>query len=100
MITNKTSPYYAVIFISKLKENALGYDKMEERMTELSKKQEGFLGMESCRNEIGITICYWKDLESIKKWKDNLEHQKARKLGRETWYEKYSVKICKVEKEY
>jgi len=94
------SSYYAVIFISKLKENTSGYDNMQERMATLSKEQEGFMGMDSCQDEIGITICYWKDLESIKKWKNNLEHQEAQKLGREVWYEKYSVKICKIEKEY
>lgn len=43
-------------------------------MVELAKQQDGFLGVESARNEIGITVSYWKDIDSIKKWKQNSEH--------------------------
>lgn len=44
-------------------------------MEELAKKQEGYMGIESARNELGITVSYWKDLENIKKWKEQSEHQ-------------------------
>ena len=29
-------------------------------MEELAKQQKGFLGIESARNEIGITVLYWQ----------------------------------------
>jgi heme-degrading monooxygenase HmoA len=58
------------------------------------------LGLESARNEIGITVSYWKNLESIKKWKDNLDHIDAQKSGISMWYENYTVRIALVEKEY
>ena len=76
-------PYYAVIFSNHLNENHEGYDDMAERMVELASKQEGFLGVESAREDLGITVSYWTDLESIKKWKANSEHQLAQKLGQE-----------------
>ncbi|HKI88351.1 MAG TPA: antibiotic biosynthesis monooxygenase [Draconibacterium sp.] len=93
-------PYYAVIFTSKRTEGDLGYNEMSVRMEALVKDQPGFLGMESARNELGITVCYWKDMTSIKNWSKNLEHQEAKKSGKEKWYESYRVRISKVEFEY
>jgi heme-degrading monooxygenase HmoA len=93
-------PYYAVIFTSVLTENQEGYDEIADRMEALAKEQDGFLGVESARNEIGITVSYWKDLASIKKWKENMEHLQAQKKGRESWYKNYTIRIALVEREY
>tara|TARA_R110000772_G_scaffold16183_2_gene46207 strand:+ start:845 stop:1147 length:303 start_codon:yes stop_codon:yes gene_type:complete len=93
-------PYYAVIFTSIQTENMEGYSEMAEVMESLAKNQAGFLGIESARNEIGITVSYWQNLESIKNWKANLDHLIAQKKGREQWYSYYKVRICKVESEY
>lgn len=94
------TPYYAVIFTSTKTENNEGYEEAAERMVELAKQQPGFLGIESARNEIGITVSYWKDLESIRQWKLNAEHQLAQQMGKEKWYSHYKTRICKVEREY
>ena len=101
MIANTPkAPYYAVIFTSTNTENVEDYSEMAEKMVELASKQEGFLGVESARNEVGITVSYWKDLNAIKNWKDNMEHLEAQKLGKEKFYNSYSVRIAKVEREY
>lgn len=73
---------------------------MADRIEELAFQQDGFLGYESARKELGITVSYWKDEESIKKWKDNLEHQTAQKIGKELWYKQFKVRISKVERDY
>lgn len=94
-------PYYVVIFTSKRTDNfSEDYGIMAEKMEELAKTQRGFLGVDSARNEIGITVSYWQSLEDIKNWKQHLEHQVAQKNGRSQWYSWYNVKICKVEREY
>ena len=95
-----TLPYYAVIFTSKRTEIDENYSEMAMKMVELAQLQEGFLGVESARNEIGITVSYWKTLEDIKNWKQNLNHLDAQKLGVSKWYENYTVRIALVEKEY
>ena len=69
-------------------------------MVELAKQQDGFLGVESARNELGITISYWRDIESIKKWKKHSDHLIAQKKGKSDWYKKYKVRISKVERDY
>jgi heme-degrading monooxygenase HmoA len=93
-------PYYAVIFTSIKIHEDQGYSKMSDRMLELVSQQDGFLGFESAREELGITVSYWKDEESIKKWKANLEHQQAQKLGKQLWYKQYKIRIAKVERDY
>jgi len=92
--------YYAVIFTSTQTDDTEGYSEMAEKMETLARHQEGFIGIESARNTIGITVSYWKSLEAIKNWKANTEHLLAQQKGREQWYNWYNVKICKVEREY
>lgn len=93
-------PYYAVIFTSERTEIEQGYAETADRMVELANEQPGFLGVESARNEIGITVSYWKDLESIKNWKMNAEHTIARETGRSDWYKAFKVRIAQVERDY
>ncbi|MCE8003158.1 antibiotic biosynthesis monooxygenase family protein [Billgrantia ethanolica] len=93
-------PYYAVIFTSIRTEEDNGYGLMAERMVELAAQQPGFLGIESARDELGVTVSYWQDLESIQRWKQQVEHREAQRLGRSEWYAAYKVRIAKVEREY
>ncbi len=93
-------PYYAVIFTSLLAEDADGYGEMADNMVELAATQPGFLGIESAREDLGITVSYWSDVDSIKKWKANIEHQEARRLGREKWYVSFKLRVSRVERDY
>lgn len=93
-------PYYAVIFTSVRTAEENGYYEMAARMQELAMLQDGFLGMETARSDIGITVSYWKDLECLKKWRENLEHSYAQQKGKEYWYRAYKVRIAKVERHY
>ena len=93
-------PYYAVIFTSVRTDKDQGYEDMAQKMFSLAQNQVGFLGVDSAREIIGITVSYWSDMESIVKWKENWEHVIAQKLGKEIWYKKFSVRIAKVEREY
>ena len=94
------NPYYAVIFTSTQTEHVEGYSEMADLMETLAKQQNGFIGVDSARNEVGITVSYWESLEAIKNWKIQSEHLLAQQKGREQWYNWYHVRICKVEREY
>lgn len=101
MIANTPKPpYYAVIFSSLRTKGDNGYGEMAELMVELAQKQNGFIGVESAREELGITVSYWRDLESIRKWKEHTDHRVARAKGRNDWYAKFKVRIAKVESDY
>ncbi|MFG1488281.1 antibiotic biosynthesis monooxygenase [Oceanospirillum sp. HFRX-1_2] len=93
-------PYYAVIFTNHRTEGDEGYGAMADRMVELAAEQPGFLGVESVRDGLGITVSYWESLEAIKHWKQNSEHKAAQQLGHEKWYASFKLRIAKVERDY
>ncbi|SER28319.1 Heme-degrading monooxygenase HmoA [Pseudomonas sp. NFACC02] len=96
-------PYYAVIFTSiRTSQEAEAYEQATQRMLERVHEQPGFLGVESARGEdgLGITVSYWSSEAAILAWKENAEHREIRERGRSTWYRHYSVRVCKVERNY
>ncbi|MCB1874791.1 MAG: antibiotic biosynthesis monooxygenase [Chromatiales bacterium] len=92
-------PYYAVIFTSIRTDGDHGYGDTAARMVELAAEQPGFLGFETARQELGISVSYWASLEAIATWKTNAEHRQAQGHARE-WYRHFRVRICRVEREY
>ncbi len=93
-------PYYAVIFTSLRTEVEEGYAAMAQQMVAMAQQQPGYLGHESARETVGITISYWQSIEAIKNWKQVSEHLIAQQLGREKWYSHYKTRICLVERDY
>ena len=86
MISDTPKPSYsAVIFTSLRRSGDNGYDDTANRMVELAEQHDGFLGIESARKDVDTTVSYWRDIESIKAWKNNSEHRvvqkKAMKIG-------------------
>lgn len=100
-MTTPQPPYYAVIFTSQRSTVDEAYEQTAQRMLELAALQDGFLHVDSVREQgLGITVSYWRDLESIHNWKQQAEHMSAQQSGKEKWYTAYQVRICKVEREY
>ncbi|MGO4919429.1 antibiotic biosynthesis monooxygenase family protein [Maribacter spongiicola] len=93
-------PYYAVIFTSTRTAGDNGYGDMADFMEQLAKKQSGYIGIESARQEIGITVSYWESLNAIYDWRQQADHLLAQKKGIADWYNSYTVRICLVEREY
>ena len=95
-------PYFAVIFTSWRTPVEEGYGAMADRMVELAQRQPGFLGVESARGAdgLGITVSYWASEADIASWKANAEHRIAQIAGNKKWYERFEVRIAKVERAY
>jgi heme-degrading monooxygenase HmoA len=94
------APYYAVIFTSTRTDADKGYEAMAAAMVNLAAQQPGYLGMESARDSIGITVSYWENLEAIAAWQRNAAHLVAQQRGRELWYDTFKTRICRVERDY
>lgn len=92
-------PYYAVIFTSVLHAGDNGYGEAAKQMLELASKQPGFLGFETARQEIGISVSYWSSLEAIRDWKENAAHRQAQSRAKD-WFKAFRVLVCRVEREY
>ena len=62
----------------------------------------GYLGVETARGAdgFGITVCCWQDEASIRGWKAQAEHHAAQERGKAEWYERYELKVAKVERAY
>ncbi len=94
-------PYYAVIFTSlRSGEDDEDYAVMSARMATLAAGMSGFLGMDSARDSLGITVSYWSDLDAIKAWKAHADHLFAQREGRRAWYDAYRVRIALVERDH
>ena len=97
-------PYTAVIFTSVRARGGDGQDAdyaaASARMLELAALQPGYLGVESARDAVGITVSYWRDADAARRWKAVAEHLVAQRLGRGVWYRDYRVRVAVVDHEY
>ncbi|HUG09718.1 MAG TPA: antibiotic biosynthesis monooxygenase [Opitutaceae bacterium] len=100
--TTPEPPYLAVIFTSRLSPDDAGYAAMGAEMEALAAKQPGYLGIESARGAdgVGITVSYWRDEESVRAWKAVARHRAAQAAGRAQWYERFEVRVARVERAY
>jgi heme-degrading monooxygenase HmoA len=94
-------PYTAVIFTSvRTERDDTGYDAAADEMERLAAEQPGYLGIESAREELGITVSYWATAADARAWKSVAEHRLVQRRGRETWYRSYRVRVATVERDY
>jgi heme-degrading monooxygenase HmoA len=94
-------PYYAVIFTSKRTDVAADYAETNDLLISVAKEMQGYLGEESARDAtLGVSVSFWKDLASIKIFKEQVDHKMAQARGRQEWYTSYRVRIALVEREY
>lgn len=94
-------PYVAVIFTSlRTATDDEGYAATATEMERLAAQQPGYLGIESARDGLGITVSYWDSEASARAWKDVAEHRVAQARGIESWYAAYRVRVATVTHDY
>lgn len=92
---------FIVIFRATTRELDAEYSVTATRMRELAMQEFGCLDFHSvCEGREEISLSYWPDEASIRAWKNHPEHLLAQQLGRERWYESYSVEIAQVSRQY
>lgn len=100
-------PYWVVVFSSRRADGAVdgaddGYGDAARRMVDLAAGYDGFLGIESARDDagFGLTVSYWASPEAIAAWRRDVEHVAVREQGRARWYRHYELRVAKVERAY
>jgi heme-degrading monooxygenase HmoA len=93
-----------VIFQSKRKDddNVL-YAEWAQQMNQAVTEIDGYISHVSFRNaetREGVTIGYFETEEAIRTWREFPEHLTAQELGRESFYENYSVEVAEVVRAY
>jgi glutathione S-transferase len=94
---------FCVVFSSQLASPPpAGYAEAAEAMVELARSQPGFLGIESVRDAsgAGITVSYWDSPQAIARFRAEERHRGVQRQGRETFYTRYEVRVCSVERGY
>ena len=92
---------YAVIFKAKVKKLDAEYTQTAKSLRERAMQEFGCTAFTStCEDNVEIAISYWPDLESIKKWKQDSQHQQAKKKGMGNWYESCEIEVVEVLKKY
>ena len=95
---------YAVIFSSKRTDsNSELYYQHNDLLEEKIKSSPGYIkhfGIRHPETREGVTVAYFESLESIKAWRDDLDHQNAKALAKTHFYERYSVEVVKIERAY
>jgi len=91
-----------VLFRSRLT-GAAGedYRATDAHLAERARSAEGFVDVKAYTAEDGerLTIVRWRDLETLKKWREDPEHRAAQALGRARWYAHYELEIAEVVRE-
>jgi heme-degrading monooxygenase HmoA len=90
-----------VIFRAKIRSLDEQYVAVAARMRELALSRFGCLEFHAVsEGPDEVALSYWPDEASIKAWRAHPEHVEAQRLGREKWYESYSVEVARLERSY
>jgi heme-degrading monooxygenase HmoA len=99
--TTPEPPYYAVIAPAELSRDIEGYPERAAELLRLAGEVDGFLGIEAAaQGGFAIAVSYWRSLEAIDEWRRNVEHLRAKGMGKARWFDRYITRIARVEEAY
>lgn len=85
------------VFRSRLRPEALdAYEPMSERMVELARAMPGFVDYKTFASDDGerVTLVTFASMDDQMAWRDQPEHREAQKLGRERFYDTFTIQVC------
>jgi heme-degrading monooxygenase HmoA len=92
---------FAVIFKAKVGGQDNHYSAMVKVMRDLAFEKYHCLDFVAVsEGEQEIAISYWQSEQDIQNWHNDSQHAIAQELGREKWYEYYTVQVVEVKRQY
>jgi heme-degrading monooxygenase HmoA len=88
---------YAVIFKATVAKLDDEYVQTAQRLKDLAFDKYGcqdFVSVTEGNEEIAIS--YWETEQQIRDWKNDPEHRRAQRMGRDKWYQSFNIEICEV----
>lgn len=80
------------------------YFKLAAKLRSDLEKIDGFISGERFESTSTpgkyISISYWRDLESVKEWRNQAEHRDAQDQGRKRIISEYKLRVASVLREY
>jgi heme-degrading monooxygenase HmoA len=92
----------AVLFFSRLTPEAGDeYVATDQRLMEKARNAPGFEDVKSFTAADGerLTIVWWKDVDTLRAWREDPEHRAAQAKGRALWYRYYDMEVVEVIRE-
>ena len=102
---NSETSMWMVVFRARVKTIDSDYQATAMTLRDLALSQYGCLDFVSAlrpdvQGDEEIAISYWASEEDLLAWKQDPQHLAAQQLGRERWYESYSVSIAPIARHY
>lgn len=92
---------YIVIFRARVRSVDAEYARMAQRLRDLALQDFGCTAFHAVtEGQDEVALSYWPSTEAIRRWKAHPEHVLAQQLGRERWYESWSVEVARLERAY
>jgi heme-degrading monooxygenase HmoA len=92
---------FVVIFRAQVRQFDDEYSRTAARMRDLAIREFGCLEFHAVtEGDQEVALSYWPDEQSIRAWRNHPEHVLAQQAGRDRWYERYSVQVAEVTREY
>jgi heme-degrading monooxygenase HmoA len=88
-----------ILFRSKLTSAAgADYDAMNAELESLVRENPGFVDVKSYSAADGerLTVVWWEDEESLRRWRTLARHRVAQATGRDRWYQYYEMEVATV----
>jgi len=80
------------------------YMKLVDTLREDLAKAEGFISLERFESITSkgkfVSLQFWKDEESVRKWRNLQKHREAQKKGRAGIFKSYRLRIAEVRRDY
>ena len=93
-----------ILFRSRVRPDADvdAYARHAGRIYELATTMPGFVSAEefSADNGDQLAVVTFRDDESLKQWREHPEHREAQAMGKTTYYESYSIRVCDLQRSY
>lgn len=96
---------YAVIFeVTPTTEGKDEYLKIAAELRDLLVNLDGFISIERFQSLVEekkiLSLSFWRDEESIAKWRNLLDHRSAQKAGKSALFESYRIRVAQVVRDY
>ena len=92
---------YVVIFKAKIQHLDPEYFKTAQILRDKALSQFNCEKFETvAENAFEIALSYWNSLQDIQAWHQDADHQVAQRIGKDKWYQSFSVEVCEIKTSY
>ena len=91
-----------IVFRSRLRsEHTDDFQRLADRMLQIAQSMPGFISYKVYAAADGerCSIIEFESLEHLRAWREHPEHRDAQRLGRERFYEEYTLQISEPARE-